>query len=349
MAHRVCAPLCSHRVFAEITTNTGKFNPTLMAELVWDAVLGLTPTGVTPEAHTHTVRRPPDVLIVTNPDTNDCDDTCTWDASQRAYVDCAEGGDPLYACAISGAILHAVALGIPVISVNAGQGLFNKLGVWHHVGQEEYLAGKLACRRLIENGATHILISDGEAGGHEAINQRVNGCKAEIETHDANVKYSVFYDFREEVQQSQTFLEQLFATGSHIEEASADSSYTTIDAALGTNGKHKNWPCRATPPSPPRASLTIHRAGYTMLPFTNIAKLTTNNLTNNLASFDVTQEVKTCLEEGMCNTIHSPPANKRAGRMNARASRASWTHFPPLLLMCPLLFTAHEAFVITCA
>ncbi len=78
------------------------------------------------------------------------------------------------AAALSDAIRAAVDSGIPVISMNSGSDVSDKLGVLVHVGQEEYLAGKGAGTRMQNGRVKHGLCINHEQG-NVALDQRCQG------------------------------------------------------------------------------------------------------------------------------------------------------------------------------
>ncbi len=66
--------------------------------------------------------------------------------------------------ALERSIRAAVAAGIPVVSINAGDSAWQSLGVLAHVGQPEYGAGYGAGERLAQSGARHALCVNHEVG-----------------------------------------------------------------------------------------------------------------------------------------------------------------------------------------
>ncbi len=66
--------------------------------------------------------------------------------------------------ALERSIRAAVAAGIPVVSINAGDSAWQSLGVLAHVGQPEYGAGSGAGERLAQAGARHALCVNHEVG-----------------------------------------------------------------------------------------------------------------------------------------------------------------------------------------
>lgn len=72
--------------------------------------------------------------------------------------------------ALTSSVEAAVAAGIPVVSVNSGADVWQKLGVLAHFGQEELGAGEAVGQRLAAEGRTHPICVIHEQGnvGHEA-------------------------------------------------------------------------------------------------------------------------------------------------------------------------------------
>jgi len=68
------------------------------------------------------------------------------------------------ASALSPSIEKAIAAGIPVISINSGSDVAEKLGVLAHIGQTEYEAGFGAGRRMAAAGAKNALCVNQEVG-----------------------------------------------------------------------------------------------------------------------------------------------------------------------------------------
>lgn len=66
--------------------------------------------------------------------------------------------------ALEGPIRRAVAAGIPVVSINSGSDVYADLGILSHVGQEEYLAGLGAGRRMAAAGVTKAVCVNHEVG-----------------------------------------------------------------------------------------------------------------------------------------------------------------------------------------
>ena len=76
--------------------------------------------------------------------------------------------------ALGPSIEKAVAAGIPVISMNSGSGVYEKLGALLHVGQEEYTAGLAAGKALKAAGGTKGLCINHEVG-NVALDTRCQG------------------------------------------------------------------------------------------------------------------------------------------------------------------------------
>ena len=66
--------------------------------------------------------------------------------------------------ALSAAITRAVKAGIPVVSMNSGSDLAEKLGILAHVGQDEYPAGVGAGKRMKALGVTKAVCINQEVG-----------------------------------------------------------------------------------------------------------------------------------------------------------------------------------------
>ena len=66
--------------------------------------------------------------------------------------------------ALAPSIEAAVAAGIPVLSLNAGDAAWERLGLLGHLGQTEYEAGRAAGERLASGGARHVLCVNHEVG-----------------------------------------------------------------------------------------------------------------------------------------------------------------------------------------
>jgi simple sugar transport system substrate-binding protein len=66
--------------------------------------------------------------------------------------------------ALAPSIEAAVAAGIPVLSLNAGDAAWERLGLLGHLGQTEYEAGRAAGERLASGGARHVLCINHEVG-----------------------------------------------------------------------------------------------------------------------------------------------------------------------------------------
>jgi len=66
--------------------------------------------------------------------------------------------------ALAPSVEAAVAAGIPVLSLNAGDAVWERLGLLGHLGQTEYEAGRAAGERLASGGARHVLCVNHEVG-----------------------------------------------------------------------------------------------------------------------------------------------------------------------------------------
>jgi simple sugar transport system substrate-binding protein len=80
------------------------------------------------------------------------------------------------ASALGDAIKSAVASGIPVVSVNAGLDVAQKLGTLIYVGQDEYSAGKTVGEKLKSAGAKKIVCINHEVG-NTVLDDRCRGVK----------------------------------------------------------------------------------------------------------------------------------------------------------------------------
>ncbi|PZS31875.1 MAG: sugar ABC transporter substrate-binding protein [Pseudonocardiales bacterium] len=78
--------------------------------------------------------------------------------------------------ALKASILRAVAAGIPVITINSGQGQSKEFGALAHVGQDETIAGQGAGEQLKAAGVTNLLCVIQEAG-NVGLEQRCQGAK----------------------------------------------------------------------------------------------------------------------------------------------------------------------------
>ncbi|GEM86963.1 sugar ABC transporter substrate-binding protein [Meiothermus granaticius] len=78
------------------------------------------------------------------------------------------------ASALGKSIEAAVKAGIPVISINSGADVAAKLGVLLHVGQEEYVAGQGAGKRMKAAGVKNALCVNQEVG-NVGLDQRCKG------------------------------------------------------------------------------------------------------------------------------------------------------------------------------
>jgi simple sugar transport system substrate-binding protein len=79
-------------------------------------------------------------------------------------------------------------LGIPVISVNAGAGVAEELGMMHHIGMLEFNAGYAAGEKLIESGITEGWCLNHEIGTQTTL-QRCAGFAAALE-NEPSVDYA---------------------------------------------------------------------------------------------------------------------------------------------------------------
>lgn len=78
--------------------------------------------------------------------------------------------------ALGDSIKNAVASGIPVVSMNSGSDVYEKLGVLVHVGQTEYEAGLGAGKKMKAAGVTKAICVNQEVG-NVALDLRCNGFK----------------------------------------------------------------------------------------------------------------------------------------------------------------------------
>lgn len=78
--------------------------------------------------------------------------------------------------AIKGALAKATAAKIPIVTMNSGSGVFAELGAMTHVGQDEFIAGQEAGKKLKELGVTKILCPLQEAN-NIGLQQRCDGAK----------------------------------------------------------------------------------------------------------------------------------------------------------------------------
>jgi simple sugar transport system substrate-binding protein len=76
--------------------------------------------------------------------------------------------------ALGPSIEAAVAVGIPVVTINSGGHAFQRLGVLAHVGQPEYEGGRQSGQRLAAEGADHALCVNHEVG-NIALDLRCQG------------------------------------------------------------------------------------------------------------------------------------------------------------------------------
>jgi simple sugar transport system substrate-binding protein len=78
--------------------------------------------------------------------------------------------------ALAPSIKAAVAAGIPVMSVNAGDEAWERLGFLGHIGQTEYESGRAAGERLAVHGAKRVLCVNHEVG-NVALDTRCRGLR----------------------------------------------------------------------------------------------------------------------------------------------------------------------------
>jgi len=90
--------------------------------------------------------------------------------------------------ALGNSIKAAVAAGIPVISINSGYDVAEKLGVMVHIGQTEYEAGYGGGQRMAEAGI-HKAICVNQEVGNVALDQRCQGFADALKEH--NIESSV--------------------------------------------------------------------------------------------------------------------------------------------------------------
>jgi simple sugar transport system substrate-binding protein len=76
--------------------------------------------------------------------------------------------------ALGDSIKRAVAAGIPVVSLNSGSDVFQKLGVAAHVGQPEYESGRAAGEYMAKEGVKQALCVNQEVG-NVALDLRCKG------------------------------------------------------------------------------------------------------------------------------------------------------------------------------
>ena len=100
------------------------------------------------------------------------------------------------AAAMGRSIEAAVAAKIPVISINSGLDVSNKLGCLIHIGQEEEYAGKAAGERMKGMGVKNAVILNQEIG-NVALDQRTTGFRDGFEGPFHHVQVlSVTIDFK---------------------------------------------------------------------------------------------------------------------------------------------------------
>jgi simple sugar transport system substrate-binding protein len=99
--------------------------------------------------------------------------------------------------AVGRSIRAAVTAKIPVISINSGLDMSEKLGCLIHIGQEEESAGKAAGQRMKEMGAKNTVILNQEMG-NAALDQRTKGFRDGFEGPFHHVQIlSVTIDFKQ--------------------------------------------------------------------------------------------------------------------------------------------------------
>ena len=76
--------------------------------------------------------------------------------------------------ALQGALMQAVAAGIPIISINSGAAAWRKLGMLAHIGQTEYEAARAGGERLAAAGTRAVLCVNHEVG-NLALDERCRG------------------------------------------------------------------------------------------------------------------------------------------------------------------------------
>jgi simple sugar transport system substrate-binding protein len=86
------------------------------------------------------------------------------------------------ASALGPSIQRAVAAGIPVISMNSGSDVSHKLGAMLHVGQDEFIAGKIGGAKLAEMGGKNAICVNHEVG-NVALDLRCKGFAAGFGGH----------------------------------------------------------------------------------------------------------------------------------------------------------------------
>ena len=78
--------------------------------------------------------------------------------------------------AIKGALEQVTGKGIPVVTMNSGSDVFQELGAFTHVGQDEFIAGQEAGKKFKELGATKVLCPIQEAN-NIGLQARCDGLK----------------------------------------------------------------------------------------------------------------------------------------------------------------------------
>ena len=78
--------------------------------------------------------------------------------------------------AIKGALQKVADKGVPIVTMNSGSDVFQDLGAFTHVGQDEFIAGQEAGKKFKELGATKVLCPLQEAN-NIGLQQRCDGLK----------------------------------------------------------------------------------------------------------------------------------------------------------------------------
>ncbi|HSH75389.1 MAG TPA: sugar ABC transporter substrate-binding protein [Longimicrobiales bacterium] len=89
--------------------------------------------------------------------------------------------------ALAPAIRGALEAGVPVISINSGDDVYEALGVLAHVGQPEYEAGRAGGARLVEVGVEEALCVNHEVG-NLALDARCSGLAEALEASGGSVE-----------------------------------------------------------------------------------------------------------------------------------------------------------------
>lgn len=107
-------------------------------------------------------------------------------ATQSQYIDAAinQKPDGLVVSmanpeALKAAVKRAVAAGIPVITINAGEAESKSYGALSHIGSDEGVAGQAVGSELKKNGVKNVICVVQEAG-NTALEQRCAGVKATL-------------------------------------------------------------------------------------------------------------------------------------------------------------------------